>query len=226
MKYLVLLLSVFSAIFGWAQESQTRDVKGFSGIRAMENVDVYIKKGDKEIVRVEATGVSADNVLTEVSGGILKVHMKDGNYRRGVTVKVYVTYTSIDKLSANSAGSIFSEETMRQKSLDINVSSAGSVEVSVDIDHITANASSGGDIELKGNAKAVDFEASSGGQISGFDLQSVKATATASSGGSVKVSVKDDFDARASSGGVVRYRGNPMKSSTNASSGGSVRKSD
>jgi hypothetical protein len=48
----------------------------------------------------------------------------------------------------------------------------------------------------------------------------------ASSAGSVKVSASEELDAHASSGGSIRYRGNPDKSVTNSSSGGSVRKSN
>jgi hypothetical protein len=41
----------------------------------------------------------------------------------------------------------------------------------------------------------------------------------------MKVSVQSSFVANASSGGSIRYRGNPGKSITNSSSGGSVKKS-
>jgi hypothetical protein len=51
-------------------------------------------------------------------------------------------------------------------------------------------------------------------------------TVETSSAGSVKVNVADALVANASSGGSIRYRGNPSKSITNSSSGGSVKKSN
>jgi hypothetical protein len=42
----------------------------------------------------------------------------------------------------------------------------------------------------------------------------------------VKVSVVSELIAHASSGGSIRFRGNPNKSITDSSSGGSVKKSN
>ena len=73
---IVLLTSV--AVLG--QNSETRSVGPFSGIKATEGIDVFIKKGSKESVRVEVTGTSLDNIITEVSGSYLRVHMRNGNH--------------------------------------------------------------------------------------------------------------------------------------------------
>lgn len=220
----VFLLFVTSGLF--AQQSQTRTVGSFTGIKVMEGVDVYLKKGDKEGVRVEVTGTQVENVITEISGSYLKVHMKDGNYRGNVDAKVYVTYVMLDKLSASSAGNIFSDGRITAGDMEINASSAGSIEVAVDAKSIRASASSAAEIELKGKVKSLSFSASSAGEIDAYDLEAQKVNAEASSGGSIRVSVVEDLRAHASSGGSIRYRGSPSKSVTESSSGGSVRKSD
>jgi hypothetical protein len=209
-----------------AQGSQTRNVSPFSGVKVAEGIDVYLIKGDKESVKVEATGTSIDNIITEVSGSYLKVHMRDGNYKGHVDVKVYVTYTKIDKLSASSAGSIFSQGVIDAPSLEISASSAGNVEIEVNAGDVEISASSAGEAELKGKAKSLQADASSAGEVDAYDLESQKVSAEASSGGSIKVNVGEDLIAHASSGGSVRYRGNPSKSITDSSSGGSVKKSN
>ena len=38
------------------QESETRNIGSFSGVKVTEGIDVYLKRGDKESVRVEVTG--------------------------------------------------------------------------------------------------------------------------------------------------------------------------
>lgn len=221
---IVFLLSVTSGLF--AQQSQTRTIGSFTGIKVMEGVDVYLKKGDKEGIRVEVTGTQVENVITEISGSYLKVHMKDGNYRGNVDAKVYVTYVMLDKLSASSAGNIFSDGRIAAEDMEINASSAGSIEIAVDAKSIRASASSAAEIELKGKVKSLSFSASSAGEIDAYDLEAQKVNAEASSGGSIRVSVVQDLRAHASSGGSIRYRGSPSKSVTESSSGGSVRKSD
>lgn len=226
MKNLVIVFLLFVTSGLFAQQSQTRNVGSFTGIKVAEGVDVYLKKGDKESVRVEVTGTQPENVITEISGTYLKVHMKDGNYRGNIDAKVYVTYVKLDKLSASSAGNIFSDGPIRSTDMDINASSAGSIEVTVEADNINVSASSAADIELKGKAKSLNMDASSAGEIDAYDLESQKVTAQASSAGSMRVSVAQDLNAHASSGGNIRYRGSPSKSITDSSSGGSVKKSD
>ena len=220
-----LILVVFSFFQLLAQETETRELDAFTGVKAAEGVDVFLKQGDKESATVEVSGTDPSNVITEVSGSYLKVHMKDGRYR-SVDAKVYVTYVTLDKLSASSAGSIFSEGTIKSRQMDVSASSAGSIEISIDATSVDVSSSSAGDVELKGRAREITINASSAGEIDAYDLEADEVDAEASSGGSVKINVKESLEARASSGGSIRYRGNPDSSNTNSSSGGSVKKSN
>lgn len=208
-----------------AQRIETRSVGSFSGIKAAEAIDVYLKKGDKESVKVEVTGAELSDVITEVSGSYLKIHMENGSFRK-TNVKVYVTYVKLDKIYASSASNVFSEGSIKASTMDISVSSAATVEVSLDAGDVSADVSSAGDIVLEGKCSSLDVEASSAGDIDAYRLESENVRARASSAGSIKLTATRELDARASSGGDVRYRGNPLKTNTDSSSGGSVKKSN
>jgi Putative auto-transporter adhesin, head GIN domain len=229
MKNLLLITSIL-VITTWVtaqgQESETRNIGSFSGVKVTEGIDVYLKRGDKESVRVEVTGTKLENVITEISGSYLRVHMRDGNYKGNVQAKVYVTYVKVDKLSASSAGSIFSEGTIEANDMEVSVSSAGSIEIALKASSVDASASSAGEIELQGKTKALNIDAASAGQIDAYDLQAEKVDAEAASAGSIKITVTNELNARASSGGNIRYHGNPDKFITDSSSGGSVKKSN
>ena len=228
MKNLLLITSIL-VITTWVargQASETRNIGSFSGVKVTEGIDVYLKRGDKESVRVEVSGTSLNNVITEVSGSYLRVHMRDGNYKGNVQAKVYVTYVKVDKLSASSAGSIFSEGTIQANDIEVSASSAGSIEITLDAGGVNASASSAGEIELQGKTRELDIEASSAGQIDAYDLEAEKVVAEAASAGSMKINVTKELVARASSGGNIRYHGNPDKFITDSSSGGSVKKSN
>lgn len=220
-----LILLVYSFFPALAQQTETREPDTFSGVKVAEGIDVYLRQGDKELVKVEVTGTEPANIITEVSGSYLKIHMRDGRYRT-VDAKVYVTYVELSKLSASSAGSIFSEGTIKAGSLEISASSAGSIEVTIDAESVDVSASSAGDVELKGKAESIHADASSAGEIDAYDLESNRVDAGASTAGTVKIHVTGNLDAKASSGGTIRYRGNPDRSNTNSTSGGSVRKSN
>ncbi|MEX1239011.1 MAG: head GIN domain-containing protein [Cyclobacteriaceae bacterium] len=222
---LALIAVLFSFFAAVAQETDTRQVGAFSGVKVAEGIDVFLKKGDKELVKVEVMGTDPSNIITEISGDYLKIHRKDGRYAK-VEAKVYVTYVKIDKLSASSAGSIFSDGTIQANFIEIGASSAGSIEVSIEAGTAEVSSSSAGDVELKGKVGSISANASSAGEIDAYDLRAEKVSAEASSGASVKVSVSESLQARASSGGSIRYQGNPDRSNTNSSSGGSVRKTN
>jgi len=224
-KLFSVVFLAFVISLSFAQESEVRSVGSFTGVKAAEAIDVYLKKGDKESVRVEITGARLSDVLTEVSGGYLKIHMKDGSYRNR-NVKVYVTYVNLNKVSASSASNVFSEGTIRSGSFDVSVSSAASVELAIEAESSMVEASSAGDVVLEGKVKKLEVEASSAGEIDAYGLESEMVSAGASSAGSIKVNVTKQLDAHASSGGSIRYRGSPARTNTDSSSGGSVKKSN
>src|SRR5688500_9371850 len=99
-KFWALILVFFSISAAVAQETETRELDAFSGVKVAEGIAVFLKKGDKERVKIEVTGTDPSNVITEVSGSYLKIHMKDGGRYRSVDAKVYVTYVQLNKLSA------------------------------------------------------------------------------------------------------------------------------
>lgn len=222
--FLVCLMGPAS---GWAQQSEVRDVGSFRGLKSGEAIDVYLKKGEKESVKVEVTGERLSNVLTEVSGSSLRIQLRNNSFFQGRgSVKVYVTYVNLDRISASSASNVFSEGPIKCTDMEIHASSAADVEVTLDAETVVARASSAAEVILSGKAKSIDADASSSGDIDAYNLPVVRASADASSAGGIKLNVSEDLRATASSGGSVRYRGNPLKTNTNASSGGSVKKSN
>ena len=223
MKHFLMVVLMGVTVLAWAQQSETRSVNSFKGIKVAEGIDVYLKKGDKETVKVEVTGIKLSDVITEVSGDYLKIHMAEGRYRDR-TVKVYVTYIEINRLSASSASNIFAEGPVKTKILTLNASSAATIDIQIEVDELDASASSAANVDLKGKARNVEIEASSAGEVDAFELMAEVVEAEVSSGGSAKVNVAKDISAKASSGGSIRYKGNPERSNTNSSSGGSVKK--
>lgn len=226
MKKFWALIAVFFSVFAAvAQDTDTREVRPFTGVKVAEGIDVFLKRGDKELVKVEVSGTDASNVITENSGDYLKIHMRDGRYR-DVDAKVYVTYVKLDKLSASAAGSIFSDGTIEASFLEISASSAGSVNITINAGTAEVSSSSAGEVDLKGKVGKLSAVVESAGEIDAYDLAAEQVDARAASAGSAKVSVSEALEAHANSGGSIRYQGNPDRSNTNSSSGGSVRKTN
>jgi hypothetical protein len=225
MKKLLVLVFIGFTTLSVAQQSENRSPGSFKGVKVAEGIDVYLKKGDKETLRVDVTGIKTSDVITEISGDYLKIHMKEGRYRDR-TVKVYVTYVELNKLSASSASNIFAEGIIKAKQLAISASSAATIDIQLEVETLEVGASSAAELELRGKAKDVEIDASSAGEIDAYDLVSESVDVEVSSAGSAKVNVVKSINAHASSGGSIRFKGNPERSNTNSSSGGSVKKSN
>ena len=216
----VIFLALPAVVF--AQKSEERQLGSFSEVKVGEAIDLYLIQGSSEKVRVEIESGDLDDVETRVSGGTLKIGMRPGNYRH--TVKVYVTYRKLDAITATSASNVYTEGKLRSERLYISISSAASAEMEIEAEMLNINVSSSGDLEIKGTAKNASMEISSAGDVDAYDLIVDQLSVHASSAGDAKVNVKSSIQAHASSGGSVRYRGNPTQSQTTSSSGGSVRK--
>ncbi|MBC6426872.1 MAG: DUF2807 domain-containing protein [Ekhidna sp.] len=246
--FLITILGILVAGIALAQSEETRNLSSFSKIAAQEGINVFIKSGDKEEARVVSRSHDLDEVLTDVSGNRLKIHIDNGRRwnNKSVNVEVHVTYKSLSALSASSSASIDAREVIQANGdfdvdvsssgdinakivgideLKIEASSSGDTRLNVEAKEIEASASSSGDIEIEGTAEYQEIEVSSSGDYDGYDLMSKEVEASASSGGSIKVSVTEKIRGRASSGGSVRYKGNPEYVNADSSSGGSVRKS-
>lgn len=224
----ILFLFVLITLNAFAQgESETRQLGKFTGIRVGEAIDLYLKKGDKESAKVEADGISLSDVATEVSGSYLRIHLRqNNNYRTRRTVKVWVTYVTIEKINASSASSVLTEGILKTNTLDLSAASAADVELQVEADNVTVDVASAGDITLEGKARSCTIEASSAGTVDAYNFECERVDVRASSAGTAKVNVTKSLDARASSAGSIRYRGNPTNTNTDSSSGGSVKKSN
>ena len=225
-KVMILFISVLLLGAAYGQQKEERKLGDFDEIKVSNAINLYLKQGNETKAVVEVDGIDLNKVETEVSGGTLKIyiHNNSNNFRRSMHVKVYVTYKSLEGISASSASDVYSESVIKSERLELSVSSAASMELDLDVNYLDMSASSAGDLELSGEAGKVDGAASSAGDIDAFDLVCKSATLRASSAGDIKINITEEIEARASSGGSVKYKGNPSKSNTDSSSGGSVRK--
>ncbi len=222
-----ILLNVFILCFlaGFAQNKETRRLNSFNQISVGEAIQVNLIKGSQEQAEVIANGINLDEVLTDVSGDRLRISL-EGNNHRNIDVEINLTYRELEEIRISSAARVIAEEAITASSLEIDVSSAGGGNLELDAGNVEIDISSAGRLELSGNVDRIKIEVSSAGDIDAYELTCDEAEINVSSGGSAKVNVSSTIDAKASSGGNIRYKGNPQKVFVNSNSGGSIRKRD
>jgi len=200
---------------------ETRQVNPFTGVDASAGINVYLFQGNEEKVVVEADENIKDLIVTRVEGDVLKCYVK-GSILSSKKMNVYVNFKTLNKINASSGSDVFGETVINAERLDLDVSSGAEMKVEVNATHIKCNASSGSDAIVKGTASSFKAEASSGSDINAENLTVKSCDASASSAGEIKITVTEQITADASSGGDVRYYGNPKNERINESSGGDV----
>ncbi|MBL4604373.1 MAG: DUF2807 domain-containing protein [Flavobacteriaceae bacterium] len=193
----------------------------FTRVKVSNGLDLYIKQGSKTSLTVEADENLHEIIITEVKGGVLKIYT-DRNIRRAKARKVYLTVTTLEELKATSGSDVFSENTIKANDLEVSTSSGADMRIEVDADNVTSRSSSGADLRISGIANSHSANASSGSSIHAYNLKSKNVTAKVSSGADISVFATESINARASSGGDIRYKGSPEKVNKKTSSGGGV----
>jgi hypothetical protein len=203
-------------------KSETRNVNGFTGVKTMTAINIYLTQGNEFSVRVEADDNLIDKIVTEVKDGVLRVYVDKVNITWKEKMNVYVTMKDIDYIGASSAGDVICMNLIKSDDLKIRTSSAGDVKVEVDADRLDLKTSSSGDISISGKANYLEASTSSAGDIKGYDLTVKEADIKTSSAGDVKITVTEKLTARASSAGDIYYMGEPKFVDARSSSAGDV----
>lgn len=226
----LLILVTFFSINSFAvpgnEKNETRNVKNFRAIKVSSGIDLYIRMGDRESLKIEADADVMDDIITEVKDGTLRIYMKRRNslfnWSFNESEKVFVTVKNLEEIEASSGSDVESENTLEGDNLEIKASSGSDVKLDVYYKTVSLKASSGSDARISGKAKTFIAEASSGSDIKANGLKVAIAKLKASSGSDINVTVTDELYARASSGSDINYYGNPGIKNTDTSSGGDV----
>jgi hypothetical protein len=233
MKQLVTVLACMFSMWAFAQTKQTRTVGDFSGISSATGIKVKITQGSENAVVVSSSKDELiNNLKTEVDkNGVLKIYYKNPNKlnwnkTRNLQLNAYVTYKSINALTASSGSSMESTQAVSAEALSIDVSSGAEMELDIVTTDCNINMSSGSTAKVGGNAANVKIDASSGSSFKGVNLTAESCKASVSSGAEVKMEVTKKLSASASSGGSFKYKGNPEIEKKTTSSGGEVKAMD
>jgi hypothetical protein len=207
-------------------ETEERNVASdFDKVHGSAGIDVYLTEGTENKVVVEADENLLSLITTEVVNGKLKIGVVRGeNIGRAKAKKVHVTYISLTAISASSGADVIGNSVVKSEILTLDSSSGADLEVDIIAQEVYAEVSSGADLKIAGRALKLVAEASSGSDLKAKELEVKICRASASSGADITVNVLDEINGRASSGGDIRYYGNPTAVKTKDGASGSIRK--
>lgn len=195
----------------------------FNAIKATEGLNVYLTQGNSESIIVEADENLHELILTEVIDGVLKIHTSK-NIGRASSKKVMINFKDISAITSTSGSDVYSTNTISADYLKLKSTSGSDMKLEVNTVTLECKSTSGSDLKLSGKTGKLIAEATSGSDIKAANLVAESSQVKATSGADISVNTSKELTASASSGGDIKYYGNPEKVNKNKSSSGSVRK--
>lgn len=239
MKKSFLSLMTFLSLAVYAQDNKVMtDVNAtvrtlnssFTGLSVSSGIQLYLTQGNEASLAVSAADEKhLARLTTTVENGMLKIYY-DNN---GVTwtsnenrkLKAYVSFKTLEKLSASSGAEVTVKGEMVVENLDMKFTSGAGITGVMNAKQLTVEQNSGSKISISGKAEKIQIDISSGAYFKGYDLAVDYCDVKASSGAAVHITINKELTAKASSGGGIRYKGTALIRDINISSGGVVKKS-
>jgi len=198
MKKVVIILVVFSSLFGCSEDkfvgsgdtiSEFRYVDFFNEVSSEGTFNVTITKSDEQTVEIIADNNIMQRIRTDVINGKLKLHLADGSYNN-VHLEAHITVLDLKAVENSGAGNMHiynnnDEETFKA----INSGSAS--------------------IYLEGSCDYLDILNEGSGSILGYNMLAENCNIKIEGSGDVEVNCESNLDIRIEGSGVVYYRGNP-----------------
>lgn len=202
--------------------TEKRTVQGdFTKISVSNAIDLVIEQSDSTEIVVEADDNIQKDIITKVENGTLIIKSKHNSFR--VTKKkVTVKMPKINKIEASSAASVSNKGVLQGDDINLESSSAATININLEFDTITCDSGSGSSIRVEGKALKIRTSASSGSTISAEKLMVNDVQAEVSSGAHTSVHPIVSLKAEASSGGSINYDITPKTIEKTSNSGGSI----
>jgi hypothetical protein len=205
---------------------QVREAKDFHAINVGSAFDVYLTQGNEEKVAVSASSEKyLEYIIVVVKNGVLEVgwdHHK-GKWGSGnKKLKAYISFKSIDKLSAGGACDVSIVGMLKADDLSIILSGASDLKGKVNANKLFVDLSGASDGKLTGIVSQLKIEASGASSFKSFDLTTDICNASASGASDIKITVNKEISAEASGASDIHYKGSGTTRDVKTSGASSV----
>jgi hypothetical protein len=231
-KYLLACIVLLHTFNGFSQAKdknlQTRQVSGFHGVEVSGGIDLYLSSGT-ESVAVSASTVSVrDHIITEVAGGVLRIHLEKNTYMGmgNPKMKAYVSVTELKTLEGSGGSDIYLKNQISSGDLRIGLSGGSDLKGKLNASHLVIDQSGGSDVDISGNVQNLEIDASGGSDLAGYGIVADFVSLTASGGSDSEFTVNKELHIVVSGGSEVKYKGSASVKAIKSSGSSSVTHKD
>ena len=194
------------------ENAQPRSIGSFHAIKVSNAIDLYLSQSDEEALAVSAVKEEfRDHIKTVVEDGVLKITYDDDSrwFRGNKKLKAYVSFKTLDKLTATGASDVVVNGTLKANNLVISMGGASDLKVNgtLEATSLSITLSGASDATIKGKVGTLKVDANGASDFKGFELVADNGDVEASGASDIKVTVNKELNARASGASDVHYRG-------------------
>lgn len=202
-------------------KEEVRKLDTFSGIGISISADVYYTPGNAHEIKIEGDAKDVDDLITKVEDGFLQVKYPNSWKSRHSKLTIYITSKELDAVKISGSAKFKSGETVTTDEMDMAMSGSGGILFEkLNADEVDVKISGSGDIDLvSGSADEMEVRISGSGKVNAEKFEVSEFSTSISGSGSVRISVKEELEARISGSGKVYYHGTPRVNSSSSGSG-------
>lgn len=207
-----------------------RDVRGYHGISVSSAIDVYLSAGNQETVAVSAADIKwRDRIRTEVKDGILTIWLDNESWmhrqEKNRKLRVYVSFTKLDKVSGAGATNIYVDGVIESSNLDISLVGASDFKGAIKVGALKLNLSGASDARIVGSVDGVTTVNSSGASdLKGYDLVTDTCNAHATGASDIRITVNKELNVHATGASGIYYKGAAVIKELHSSGASSISK--
>jgi len=210
--------------------AEKRTVSSFHGIDVATGIKLILTNGNSEEVVVSASNPEyREKIVTRVENGILKIHYETkmgaiNKKNESKNLKAYVSYTTLNELYVSTGAEVEIEGVLTSTSLELRANTGGLVKGELNVNKLKVSQNTGSKITVSGKTGVLDILSDTGSKFSGEDLSASNCFIEVSTGAGVIITVEKEMNARANTGGYIKYKGEGGIRDIKTNTGGSVTK--
>ena len=230
-KILTILFLSMCLSNTYAQKiEEVRTISGFKAIESSSGINVFLKQGNVESVKVVADKDKMSKIKTEKDGDILKIYAGDKkgwftfdfNWNNSNSVNVYITIKELTGLSATGGSDVFSEGKLDLIKLDLKATGGSDIKLDLDADELICATTGGSDVILSGTATVFKATATGGSDMKASNLRTNYCSISSTGGSDAYVWAEKEISISASGGSDVYHKGNARVVSSSATGGSDI----
>lgn len=208
-----------------AQETRKFQVSGFNKLSMGSAFKIDVKQGGSYSVTATGRAEDLDDMESAVKGGTLHLGYKNKGWNRNrKTVEISIVMPALEAVEFSGASKANVARFSNVKNMDIEVSGASQVTMSVASPKVAVEVSGASSLTLNGEGDVLTGEVSGASSLKGRDFSAKTVNIDASGASSAAIVASNTVNAEASGASSIRYSGGAKDIRSNTSGASSVKR--